>query len=215
MAHSVTVNDTVARVRNEADIATGDQANSIATDTQIILWLDRAYRRLRHLAAQSAALELFTTYATITTPWTLPADHYRVLGVDLVVGTDVTPLRAWHFRDRGNFADADPPRWRVVTGVLTFLPSAPASGTVKLYYVPVPTALAAGGSFDAVNGFDDYMVQYAVMMVRKKQEYDISGDLLLLKDAEREFGNEFARMKAESTTLPDVRTESDESYYNG
>ncbi len=214
MAHTVTVNDTVARVRHEADIKTGDQANSIATDAEIITWLDRAYRKLRHLAEREQALELFSTYATITTPWTLPSDCYRVLGVDLVEGSTTTPLRAWHFRDRGAYELADLPRWRVVAGVLTFQPSAPTSGTVKLYYVPLQTTLAAGNSFDAIDGFDDYLVQYAVMMVRKKQEYDISSDLLLLKDLERGLGNEFTRMKAESTTLPDVRTEADEAYYN-
>lgn len=214
MAHSVTVNDTVARVRNEADIATSDQANSIATDAQIILWLDRAYRRLRHLAVRARWLELFATYATISSPWTLPADCYRVMGVDLVVGSSTTPLRAWDFRLRGSYEDVDPPRWRVQAGVLTFLPAAPTSGTVKLYYVPLQTTLAAGNSFDAIDGFDDYLVQYAVMKVRQKQEYDISADLLLLKDLERELSNEFTRMRAESVTLPDVRTEADEAYYN-
>ena len=215
MAHTVTVNDTVARVRNEADIATGDQANSIATDAQIILWLDRAYRRLRHLASRTRALELFSNYVAIVSPWTLPADCYRVLGVDHVLSsTHKVRLRAWNILDRDRLEFVDPPRWRVFAGTLSFLPEAPSGGAVFLFYVPTPTTLAAGGSFDAIDGFDDYLVQYAVMKVRQKQEYDISADLLLLKDLERELGNEFTRMKAESTTLADVRTEPDEAYYN-
>jgi hypothetical protein len=220
MAHSLTVNATVARVRNEADIKTGAQADSIATDTEIIEWLDRAYRELVELVASGPGVDLLATSATFTPSagvYTLPAGVYRVLGIDLVEGTLVTPLTQWNWRDRGRYESVDPPAWRVTAGgVVSFLPTGPSSGTVRLWYVPVPTTLAAGGSFEAYNGWDDYLVTYAVVEVRAKQEYDTSRAERRLAQLRRRVLTEAARLRAESTTVPErAGSSADSDYYNG
>ncbi len=216
MAHSVAVNDMVARVRSQADIETGDQANAVITDAQIVTWLDRANREVRELAHASTVTEFPTTRATLTLPTAaLPSDCLRVMAVDVLEGSTYIPLHKWNWADRGRFDGAERPAWRVDGPNILFLPEQPTTGTYRVWYVPVPTTLAGGASVDVYNGWDDYMVVYAVLECRDKLEQPTERHERKLGRLEARIRREAAKLaEGESTTVADVRTGPDADYYN-
>lgn len=216
MAHSVAVNDMVARVRSQADLETSDQANDVVTDAQIIIWLDRANREVRELAHATTLTELPTTRATLTLPTAaLPSDCLRVLAVDVLDGSTYLPLTKWNWHDRGRFEGMDRPAWRVDGPNIMFLPEQPTTGTYRVWYVPVPTTLAGGASVDMVNGWDDYCVAAAVLECRDKQDLPTERHERKLERIAQRIKREAARMgEGGTTTVADVRTGPDSDYYN-
>lgn len=214
MAHSVTVTSMVARVRDEADIESGDQSASIVTDAQIITLLDRAYRELYDLICEEAPLEHFGATATLSSPWSLSATTYRVVAVDGTVDGETVALLPFNLGERNAFADGARPRWTELAGVLSWRPDEP-SGSVTVWYVPTPTAVAAGNSVDVFNGWDDFLVTWAVIRVRDKQEYDTIRKERELARIERRIRNNAIRKRgASGRTIADTRSEPDRAYYN-
>lgn len=213
MALSVTVNATVSRIRKGADVETADQANSVVPDAEIIEYINDSYRELFEICAEYAGPERFGTSTTLTgTAYTLPADFYQLLAVDYTVGTDVRTLKEFTFAERAIQFDADRPRWRIQNGALKFNPSTFAA-SVTLWYVPTPAALAAGGSFDSIAGWDTYVVAYGVLKVREKQEYNTSDARADLDRAEARIRKHARLIKPKAPAMVDVRTLPDSYYY--
>lgn len=205
---SVTVNDTVSRVRKEADIETADQTKSVCPDAELIEYINHGYRALYDIIVELAGPEYFGKSTTLTSPYALPSDFYQLIAVDY--GT--LPLRQFAFAQRHIPYDTASPRFRVQAGSLVFNPSTFA-GSVTLWYVPHAATLSAGGSFDSYDGWDTYVIAYAVLKVRQKQEYDTRDAERNLAMAEARVRRNAARIKPEPGRMHDVRSLPDEFYY--
>lgn len=134
---------------------------------------------------------------TINTDVSLPADFYKLLGVDLNYQGGVLTLSPYNRRERNSYRNAGTfglavlPGYKLSsvggiagTGALRLLPS-PASGTTGvIWYSPTATTLVAPG--DTVNfpgGWEKYVVIYAAMQCLAKEESDTSflqGQLAML-----------------------------------
>lgn len=225
MAHSVTVASVRTKIRQQADIETLDEANSVITDDELDSVIDAGFRALYDLIANVAGHEAFATSATLTAPtFALPAGFYRALGVDFpnYYGTNqAATAKRFSFAERNRRTSPyvvegfELPTYRVQNGALAWEPASAAPSTsVTLWYVPVPATLADGGSFDAVNGWDDYVVAWGVRYCREKQEEDQRPALLKLAQAEQRVKANAARIVQDPVAVADVRGVSDCAYWN-
>lgn len=225
MSQSVTVASVRTKIRQLADIETLDEANSVITDAELTSVINDAFRALYDLIANVAGHEYFATSATVSpSTFALPADFYRALGVDFpnYYGTNQhATSRRFSFAERNRrnalyvVEGYDLPSYRVQNGFLKWEPASAAPvAAVTLWYVPTPAALASGGSFDAVNGWDDYVVAWGVRYCKEKQEEDSKPALLKLAQAERRVRENAARIVQDPMAVADVRNAGDTSYYN-
>lgn len=225
MSQSVTVAATRTKIRQLADCETLDEANSVVTDAELTSVINDAYRALYDIIANVAGHEYFATSATVSpSSFSVPADFYRALGVDFpnYYGASL-PATAKRFTFAERNRRVSPflvnglefPTYRVQNGALKWEPAASAPTTaVTLWYVPTPAALASGGSFDAVNGWDDYVVAWGVRYCKEKQEEDSKTALLKLAQAEQRVRANAARIVQDPVAVADVRGQSDCSYWN-
>lgn len=224
MPQSVTVASIRTKIRQAADMETADEANDVVTDTELTSLINDGYRALYDIIANNADVSRFATSASVSSPWTLPSDCYRVLGVDLPnfwgPSQPYTATR-FSFRERNRRAGMayaagyDAPTWRVQNGVIAWEPSSAApTSAVTIWYVPAPAALASGGSFDAVNGWDEYVVAWCVVRVKEKVEEDSKPALLRLAQAEARVKANAARLVQEPIAVADIACEGAEAYYN-
>lgn len=211
MAATVTVNSLVSKARKRADAETSVESQSICPDAEIIEYLNEGYRQLYDLLVELCGLEYFGKQSTLASPYTLPADFYQLLGIDFgAVGSEI-PLAQFAFAERTQFVDGANPRYRIRSGSVIWRPATFASA-VTLHYVPVAATLAAGGTFDSFNGWDEYVVAWAVRSILSKQEYDLSTADGYLARAETRIRRSAPRIRAETQTIVDVETFPDQFY---
>lgn len=225
MSQSVTVAATITKIRQLADLVTADQANSVIPDSEFVSVINDAYRSLYDIIAASAGPEYFATSATVApSSFTLPSDFYQALGVDIpnYWGTNqALTLSRWNFIERNRRSSAmavmgyDMPTYRIQNGAIAFEPaSAAPTVSVTLWYVPTPAALASNGSFNAVNGWDDYVVAWGVLYAREKQEEPTDDARIKLQLAELRVRNNAGRIVRDPKVVADLRTAPDRYYYN-
>jgi hypothetical protein len=216
VSQSVNVTDILTRIRDQADIETSDQANSLFTDTRLTDWVNQAYKALYDLICDDtpAAEAHFATSASVgPSAWTLPSDFYRELGIDyqpygLTVNASYFEFLA---RNRNNLITVNAPQYRIRNGSIVWSPNNPSVG-VTLWYIPTPSTL--GSSFNAFNGWDDYVTQWVVRQVKLKQEYPIDEVQMRLGEAERRVRRAAKRVVSYQDSVFDIRGLDDEAFYN-
>jgi hypothetical protein len=225
VSQSVTVADTITKIRQQADQETADQANSVITDAELVSVINDGYRALYDILAAEGGVERFATSATLAAPsFTLPAGFYQALGVDFPnfwgTGQALT-ARRFSFAERNRrsawlmAAGYDVPSYRIQNGAVVWEPaSAAPADSVTLWYIPTPSALASNGSFDAINGCDDFVVAWGVRYCREKQEEDNKSALLKLAQAEQRVRSNAARIVRDPVVVADLRDDCSESFYN-
>lgn len=182
---AVTLTTLRARTREHADAVNTqfvtDAANSV--DAFINAGLDELYDLLvekfgNDYFVSSAA---FTTVVGVSTV-ALAADFYKLLGVDLTVGTDVVDLRRFEFKERNSYRSAtlqsgsDVPRYRVEGSNLRLYPAPTGAWAGVIWYVPTRTLLVnANDSCNFPNGWEEFAVLCAAEKILLKEESDISG----------------------------------------
>lgn len=214
---STSVDTTLTRIRQEADIETTDQANSVCPDAMLLAWLNDAYRELYELISNETGQERFGISTTLTPPtFALPSDFFRLLGIDEApLGTTLTG-RPFQFAERNRFRFFNQANFRIDHGALIWAPpdQAPTS-SVTLWYVPLPATLAGGGSFDAINGWDTFLILWVKLKVYAKQRYELGDVAAELEAQRRRIRNQAARIGAYPDVIEDVTARSDIYYYNG
>lgn len=217
MSQSVSVaSDLLPRIRDEADIETSDQANSVFTDARLTDWVNQAYKALVDLILEDdvGAESIFATSASVgPSSWAVPSDFYRELGIDYApYGVTVSAdYWAWRDRNRNTLITTNTPAYRIVSGVLTWRPNNP-SAAVTLWYIPTPSTL--GSSFNAVNGWDDYVTQWVVRQVKIKQEYPVDEVQGRLNEAAARVRRAARRLAYYRDGVADVRECGDDAFYN-
>lgn len=108
---------------------------------------------------------------------------YKLRGVDAKINSsDWFALRPYNFNERNRNEDfgwstlAGPMvRYRVSGNYLKFSPTPDSATSVRLWYIPTYTALAADGDIlQDVNAFSEYVVVDAAIKCRIKEDLDIT-----------------------------------------
>ena len=122
---------------------------------------------------------------------TLPADFYKVVGVDFATGGTTHTVRPYSFRERnaygGNAAilvgNSAALRYHIQDDKIKFIPTTSPTGTVTLHYIPECQQFRTGGEDDVVRvntknksvatGTQEYLVVSAAIKCLMKEESDV------------------------------------------
>ncbi len=217
MSQSVVIETVLSRARKLADVETSDQANSIVTDAELLDYANQGYKALYDLICTTVAETYFATSASVgPTTWPMPSDFYRLLDVDYAPGGITISAPQYNFKERNRdmlFPASPYPRWRLESGVLVWKPSAPATA-VTVWYIPVASTIAAAGTFNAFNGWDDYVVHWIVREIKTKQEESVQEVSTRLAEAGSRVRRSAARIVSEPDYIADTRGACDATFYN-
>jgi hypothetical protein len=166
----------ITRARRRCDAETATPTADFITDAELLDFLNSAQKELVDQIADSSegGLELYATMSTLTSPYSLPADFYRPVALD-VPGSGVTSwitAPQFNFQQRNNYTSTERPMWRIVGGTLLFSPSTATPTSVRLWYIPVRTAATSSDSIITYNGWDDYLVGKLMFAILEKEERD-------------------------------------------
>ena len=122
---------------------------------------------------------------------TLPADFYKVVGVDFSTGGSTHTVKPYSFRERNAYNEkagllggrGSELRYNIQDDRIKFIPESSPAGTVTLHYVPECQQFRTGGEDDGVRletknksiatGTQEYLVVSAAIKCLMKEESDV------------------------------------------
>ena len=182
------VSDLITGTRQKADM----QNSAFVTDSEILGYLNSGWQKLYGLIVQRFENYYIdqTTIAlmTNTSEYPLPSDFFKMLGIDLNVGSGVYTLRPWSFNERNKASQSaidSPSRYIIVGNKVKFVPTPSNNHTATVYYVPMPTALTLLGSIELPPYGEEYLTSKAGVDCKQKEESDPSVLMAQEQEAER------------------------------
>lgn len=191
---AVTLTQLRARARELADMTT----STFISDTADSLdqWINEGAQKLHDMYVQAYGEDYVEKSAAITTvasqsDYTLPADFYKLLGIELPISGRMRSLTPFKRAERNGlssevslYSQLQLPKYKLSKGVVRLLP-APGSVMVgKIWYSPLLQVTKADTSVinllvDATdtinfeNGAERYVIMYAARKAKLKQEDDV------------------------------------------
>lgn len=180
----VTLQELRVRARERADMV----GSKFISDSELDSYLNAGYFELYDILV-SRWEDYYTQEASVTvaggaSSCALPTDFYKLVALD----KGDTEVKKFAFKERHNVVELS---YRIVKDSLVFLPAEVAAGAYTLWYVPVAERLAVAttpptaGTTDVindVNGWSEFVVVSAGIMMLQKEESDIQ-PLLIEKRA--------------------------------
>ena len=172
MAHTVQVDDVVTRIREMSDM----ENTQFVTDAEILRRVNQSYRRLYNEIVNTFQ-DYFTTTDTITTvastaEYDLPSDFYKLIGIDWQDENRPYSLRRLEYSQRNTrlWPTTRPFGYILRQETVTIYPTPSSVETLTVSYIPVPANLVSGGTFNAHNGWDQYIVEQVSIQLLAKEE---------------------------------------------
>lgn len=170
-----------------------DAANSLDA------WINEGVQELHELLAEKFDEDYLETSATFTTvagteAYNLPSDFYKLLGVDLTLGSQVISLQPYRRAERSLYKAAvggpTLPRYKLTGSQLRLLPAPDSAYAGRYWYIPTKTLLVNGSDeINFPNGWERYVVLRAAITALKKEESEtasLENELALIRqDIER------------------------------
>lgn len=181
------------RIRRRADMEESD----FWTDAEINNALDDSLFAFYDFLVNTFEDEYFHAETDITSvagqnAYSLPADFYKLLGVDVKTGStsaQVFSVPKYMFSERntrrdGNFLVQDY-RYRLRGSTIHFIPPPQAGLTFTVHYIPAFQGLAADGStFDAIHRWHEWPILKTVIKMLESEESDTMDFYRDLKEEE-------------------------------
>lgn len=185
----------VAATRSLANLiseirARSDQQNTLfVTDSELEVWVNQSAAELwdiiiDHAGADAfASLHSFSTVAS-TDIYDLPADFYRLIGVDVQFSGRWRRIEPYVIGDRNRYEDAEgwsgPHDVRYKLGGITtagvqrlrFIPTPQAVFSCRAWYLPLAYTVSGAASLVSVNGWDEFVVADVCAKVLESEESD-------------------------------------------
>lgn len=174
----------------------------------------------------------FTTDGRNPSSYGLPANLYKLMGVDLALNQQTgnntngwLTLAKFNFASRNRCIFGSTPvsflgvlnlKYRLLGDQIEFIPTPMSNQTVRLWYVPKPNVLLADSdTLDGVSGWEELVIIDSAIKALQKEESDVSV-LMAQKSAmvERIKGMAANRDAGFPDTVTDVRR-MDGSYFGG
>jgi len=216
MAKNVTLGDLRSEARERANMTgSGFIKNPVWNG-----WINKSIQRLYNILVRSFGEDYYFKEADIsivsgTEEYDLPTDFYKLLGVDLKIGTkrqDRIGIEKFLWKDRNRYSYRPGGfvgrsfRYRMMGGSIIFVPEPTGANTVTLSYIRTATDLVVDSdSFDGINGFEEWVILDVAIKARIKEESDVS-DLVLERNIIREEikSDAKARDRGEGNRVSDV-----------
>jgi len=174
----------LADMRNSAFI---DQSGTAGTE--LIRYANMAYKDLYAQICLSKEF-YFTTSTTInvtanTASYALPADFYKLDGVDMALDSSgrYLTLKPFQFQERNKFRSGlaltiapygQVFRYILVGTTIQFVPLPSQAATIQLWYTPEPVTVTFASSLQLPIGSDEYMSLHIACNLLSKEETDCS-----------------------------------------
>jgi len=172
-----------------------DMVNSrFITDAELNYFINASFGELYDLLVNSRGENYYVSSYNFTTTinqdtYPLPADFFKLMGVDYVTSTtQAITLKAFRWQERNRFRE---PFYNVrnynlmyqVRGNnLVFIPTPNGSQQIRLWYIPRHQELALDtDSFDGINGWEEYIIIDAAIKMRVIEESPVE-ELILAKN---------------------------------
>ncbi len=184
MARTVQLSILRSRARTKADMVT----SQFVTDAEFNQMLSDSWTELYDLLT-TAYEDYYSASTSITLvggtdTYSLPADFYKLLGVDLVLGSQTFSLKRFNWADRNLYRQnvltasslgITDLRYQLRGGSIVFIPIPAGTGSATLWYIQAPSSLVNDtDTIDGQSGWDEYVVTDAAIKALQKEESDVS-----------------------------------------
>lgn len=225
---AVTLTTLRTRARERADMPVAGFIQDTATS--IDAFINEGVQKLQELLVKAygeSFVETVATFNTVagTTDYNLPTDMLAFYGADITIGGIKFTLLPYNNAERNIRANqlidyaGQTPRYRLVgmaPGVIRFAPAPSAVYAVRVQYAPSATLLV--NTSDAVNfpnGWERYVVVYAAIQMKLKQEDDVRPLAALLDAMETELRDIAQRRNADQPhSVVDIESVDEDSPIN-
>ena len=186
---------TLAQFKTRAREASDQEGSLFVSDSELTTYINSSAQELYDLLVSSFT-DLYTTLSasqtpTVTAAITLPADFYKLRGVDYQISTsEWVDVQQFSFQERnnnnslafGSFNRLTDVRYRLTGSSILLTPEDKAlNSTFRIWYVPVMSELVDDtDTFNGINGWEQYIVIDAAIKMLNKEESD-SSNLVLQK----------------------------------
>ena len=115
-----------------------------------------------------------------TDTYALASDFYKLLGVDVLYGSDYYPVKRFQFRHRhkpsSSASSGRNLQYRLRGSTIWFAPVPATTETIRIYYVPLFTALSVDADTFEFHGagWEEYVIVDAAIKALRKEESDTS-----------------------------------------
>ena len=159
-------------------------------DAELVGYINSSIAELHDILVQVYNGDYFQkdySFTTVTNQdkYDLPADFYKLVGVDYVLGPrQIVVLNRFNFRDR--FKDETFAfysfqgfrtniRYRLEKDSIRFNTVPDAGKSMRLWYIPCATKLVNDSdTYDGINGYEEYVINDCVIKCLIKEESDVS-----------------------------------------
>jgi hypothetical protein len=216
MARDVALSTLRTQARQRADAESSSASTSFVPDSELNSYINNSLAELYDLIIEANGDEYYATAGTpfVTSSgvaaYSLPADFYRMAGVDAAVGGGTVSLFPFPFAERNRYQDLTSPGWfrgarlyyRLKKEQIVFAPIPDGGYTITLQYIPNPPILVANGDvFNFHGGWEEYVIIDAAIKMLTKEESDVS---VLLLEKQSLIGRIRAAAPSRDDGLPDV-----------
>lgn len=184
----VTLEELKRRTRRAADM----ENSGFISDEELTEFINGSAQELYDILVQADQdfETLLTTFSISSgNTYALPANFYKMRGIDVDRDGKWIPVRKFNLLERGQWTDVGHSyrrsniRYQIVKDTLHFLPEENAVGNYRIWYVPEMTKLALDAdTFNGRNGWDEYVVVDAAIKCLDKEESDSKALMARKKD---------------------------------
>lgn len=217
------------QIRQRADI----ERSQHITDAEINGYINASIRELRDLLIQKFGEDYFVSNSTITTTsgddtYDLPADFFKLLGVDLQVASgEFITLKPFMFSERNRYNTnilrgvygSQFTKYRIQGSSIVFRPIPETTNTIKIFYIPMFTSLSSDSdTWDGFNGWEEYVVIDGTIKCKAKEESDVNIEAAqkaaLIKRIEEVAGNRDAGLSFRVSDVRGIDAEQSLGFYD-
>ncbi len=198
---------TLAKLKERAREAADQENSTFISDSELTNYINTSAKRLYDLLISAYGQEYYYSQENIslgstTDEYELPADFYKLLGVDLVLSANPShndqaiTIEPFNLQERnryknsylytGGFDGNVRARYRLRANKISIIPSSTGANTLRVIYVPTLEDMALDGdTFDGVNGWEEFIVlEVAIKMMRKEESdtRDLRADLAIIRE---------------------------------
>lgn len=180
---SLTLTQLRARVRELADMVSSQLVTDAADSLDA--FINQAADELYRLVMQKYDSEYFSKYSNPTfntvkdtESYALPADHFKLHGVELKVNGEWKTLRKYNQKHRNALRNMATDGWeelryRLAGSNILILPAPSSVYEGRFLYTPTRTVLANGAdALGEYNGWEEFVIVRAAIKCRLKEESD-------------------------------------------
>lgn len=180
---------TLAELRTQARQRADQEDSNFVPDAELNTYVNNSIAELHDILIQAYSSDYYLSEYDFSTvadqaAYALPADFYKVMGVDVQLnGSDFFTIKRFNFNERNKYDDfgvwsvlgITAVRYRVMGSNLRFTPIPDNATQVKLWYIPVATKLVADtDELSDLNAYSEYVVVDAAIKMMLKEESDAS-----------------------------------------